>query len=89
MARWSIAFEPKADKDLARLGSMDRARVLRFLADRVAPLDDPRALGKSLTANFDGAWRYRVGAIRIIVRLEFDVLVVVVIAVGNRRDVYR
>lgn len=89
MARWSIAFEPRADKDIARLGSADRARVLRFLTDRLAPLDDPRSLGKALTANFAGAWRYRVGDIRVIVRLEFNVLVVVVIAIGNRRDVYR
>ena len=89
MARWSVSFEPKADKDLQRLGSPDRARVLRYLHDRVAPLDDPRSLGKALTANFAGAWRYRVGDIRIIVRIEFDVLVVVVIAIGNRREVYR
>ena len=46
-------------------------------------------LGKALTANFAGAWRYRVGDIRIIVRLEFDKLVVVVIAIGQRGDIYR
>lgn len=89
MARWSIAFEPKAERDLQRLGSTDRARVLRFLSDRVAPLENPRTLGKALTANFAGAWRYRVGNLRIIARLEFDVLVVVVIAIGGRGDVYR
>jgi mRNA-degrading endonuclease RelE of RelBE toxin-antitoxin system len=36
-----------------------------------------------------GAWRYRLGDIRIIVRLEFDKLVVVVIAIGQRGDIYR
>ncbi len=89
MPRWSISFEPKADKDLQRLSSSDRARVLRYLGDRVAPLDDPRSLGKALTANFAGAWRYRVGDIRIIVRIEFQVLVVVVVAIGNLGDIYR
>ena len=89
MARWSIAFDPRADKDLQRLGSTDRARVLRFLNERLAPLDDPRLLGKALTASFAGGWRYRVGDLRIIVRLEFNVLVVVVIAIGNRGDIYR
>ena len=89
MPKWSISFEPKADKDLRRLSSGDRARVLRYLAERVAPLDDPRSLGKALTADFAGAWRYRVGNLRIIVRIEFDVLVVVVIAVANRGEVYR
>lgn len=89
MVRWSISFEPKADEDLQRLGSGDRARVLRYLHDRVAPLDDPRLLGKALKADFAGAWRYRVGDLRIIVRIEFDRLVVLVIAVGNRGGIYR
>lgn len=89
MTRWSISFEPRADNDLKRLGSGDRARVLRYLHDRVAPLDDPRLLGKALKADFAGAWRYRVGDLRIIVRHEFDRLVVLLIAVGNRGAVYR
>lgn len=89
MTRWSISFEPKADKDLQRLSSGDRARVLRYLHERVGALDDPRQLGKALKADFAGAWRYRVGDLRIIVRLEYDVLVVLVIAVANRGDVYR
>jgi mRNA interferase RelE/StbE len=89
VAAWSISFEPKAEKDLQRLSSVDRSRILRYLSERIAPLDDPRLLGKALTANFAGAWRYRVGDIRIIVRLEFDTLVVVVIAIGQRGDIYR
>jgi mRNA interferase RelE/StbE len=89
VAAWSISFEPKAEKDLQRLSSVDRGRILRYLSERIAPLDDPRLLGKALTASFAGAWRYRVGDIRIIVRLEFDMLVVVVIAIGQRGDIYR
>jgi mRNA interferase RelE/StbE len=89
VSSWSISFDPRADKDLQKLSSIDRARVLRYLAERVAPLNDPRDLGKALQANFAGAWRYRVGDIRIIVRIEFDVLVVVVLAVGQRGNVYR
>lgn len=89
MKLWSISFEPRAEKDLQKLSSADRARVLRYLAERVATLEDPRAQGKALKANFSGAWRYRVGDIRIIVRIELDVLVVVVLAVGHRGDVYR
>ena len=89
MRPWSVSFEPRAEKDLQRLSSADRGRVLRYLAERIAPLDDPRAQGKALKADFAGAWRYRVGDIRIIVRIEFEVLVVVVLAVGHRGDVYR
>lgn len=89
MAKWAISFEPRAEKDLRRLGSGDRARVLRFLSERLAPLDDPRALGKALKADFAGAWRYRLGDLRIIVRIEDEKLEVLVLAVGQRADVYR
>ena len=89
MSRWSISFEPGADRDIQRLSSADRGRVLRYLAERVAVLDDPRQLGKALKANFAGAWRYRVGDIRVIARIEYDRVVVVVLAVGHRGDVYR
>lgn len=63
--------------------------MLRFLAERVALLDDPRALGKALRANFSGLWRYRVGDVRIIVRIEFEQIIIVVLAVGQRSDIYR
>ena len=86
---WAIQFTARAEKDFRKLGSGDRARVLRFLNDRVRPLADPRASGKALQAYFAGAWRCRVGEIRIIVPLEYDVLVVLVLEVGNRREVYR
>jgi mRNA interferase RelE/StbE len=86
---WSVSFEPRAEKDLRKLSGADRARLLRYLHDRVLPLDDPRALGKALQGEFAGAWRYRVGDIRIIVRLEFDVLVMLVVAIGNRGEIYR
>ena len=63
--------------------------MLRFLAERVAPLNDPRSLGKALKADFAGAWRYRVGDVRIIVRIEYDRVLILVLAVGQRGDVYR
>ena len=86
---WTIRFTPRADKDFSKLGSSDRARVLRFLNERVRPVEDPRSLGRALQGKHAGTWRYRVGDIRIIVRIEFDELVVLVLEVGNRREIYR
>lgn len=45
--------------------------------------------GRRCRGEYAGSWRYRVGDIRIIVRLEYDQLVVLVLEVGNRREVYR
>ena len=64
--------------------------MIRFLNDRIRPLDDPRTLGKALqAAEFAGAWRYRVGDIRIVVRIEYGEVVILVLTIGNRGNIYR
>jgi len=72
---------------------LDRAiaqRIRRFLQQRVAPLENPRDIGRKLHGETLGEfWRYRVGDYRIIVTIEDDTLIVLVVEVGHRRDVYR
>jgi mRNA interferase RelE/StbE len=89
MPAWSVRIERKADRDLQRLGQQDRARVLRFLRERVATLPDPRALGAALRGPLSGRWKYRVGDIRIIADIRDTELIILVIEVGNRREIYR
>jgi mRNA interferase RelE/StbE len=86
---WRNAFDRRAFKDLERLRTVDRERVRRFLDGRILTLGDPRTVGSPLTGGLGGLWRYRVGDVRIIARIEDDRFVVLVVAVGNRRDVYR
>ncbi len=61
----------------------------RFLDDRLLQRDDPREIGAPLAGEFTGLWRYRVGDIRILARIEDDRFMVLVIAVRHRREVYR
>ena len=89
MSRFSVQLEPKAIKDLRRLGSVERGRVLRYLHDRVSNLDDPRQLGSSLSGTLAGLWRYRVGDVRIIANIDDGQLVILVVAVGTRGEIYR
>ena len=89
MAAWTVRVTPKAERGLARLSGQDRARVYRFLHERIPALIDPRALGAALTGRFSGQWKYRVGDIRIIAEIRDKELVILVIEVGNRREVYR
>lgn len=89
MSRWSVVIEPSAQKDLRKLGGRDGARVLRFLHDRIGKLDNPWQLGSPLKGQLAEYWRYRVGDLRILCRIEDEKLIVLVIAVGNRREIYR
>jgi mRNA interferase RelE/StbE len=75
---------------MGKLDKNEAKRLTTFLRQRLATLDDPRSTGKALTGPQLGAyWRYRVGDYRIICDIQDDVLCILVIEVGNRRDVYR
>jgi mRNA interferase RelE/StbE len=71
------------------LGGAERAAVLRYLHERIEGDEDPKRFGKALVGPLAGLWRYRVGDVRIIVRVEADVLVVLVVKIENRGTVYR
>ncbi len=87
---WKVRFDPAAEKELAKLDRQPAARILRFLFDRVAKLDDPRSIGEALKGSKLGdLWKYRVGDYRIIVDLRDGELCVLVLRIGNRREVYR
>jgi mRNA interferase RelE/StbE len=87
---WKIEFDPAASKELDKLDSVATKRVLRFLYDRVSQLDDPRSIGEALKGSKLGEfWKYRVGDYGIISRIEDGKLLILVVKIGNRRDVYR
>jgi mRNA interferase RelE/StbE len=87
---WSIEFDPDALKDLKKLDKPVQQRIRDFLAQRLAVSDDPRAIGEALAGKRLGNyWKYRVGDWRIICDIHDDKIVVRVLRVGNRREVYR
>ena len=87
---WRIEFDGKAKKDLAALDKVVARRITRFLRERVSLLDDPRSIGEALKGSKLGDfWKYRVGDYRLISSIEDGVMRILVVKVGNRRDVYR
>lgn len=87
---YEIEFDPEAVKDLRKLDRSIQARLLGFLRQRVAPLENPRDLGEALTgATLGSYWKYRVGDWRIICDIQDRRLIVRVLRLGDRRDIYR
>ena len=87
---WQIELDRAAVRDLKRLDRPTAQRILTFLRDRVAVLDDPRSIGEALRGSRLGEfWKYRVGDYRVIARIEDAAVRVLVVRIGNRRDVYR
>ncbi|RWX76032.1 type II toxin-antitoxin system RelE/ParE family toxin [Neorhizobium lilium] len=87
---WKIEFLREAERDLAKLGSEEIRRILKFLNTRIASLEDPRLVGEALHGPVLGKyWKYRVGQHRIIADIRDDAVRVIVVRVGHRREVYR
>ena len=87
---WAINYTESALRQLKKLDKSIALRVLDCMDERVATLDDPRTLGKNLVGTKLGAyWRYRVGDIRVICSIQDGEMCVLVIELGNRREIYR
>jgi mRNA interferase RelE/StbE len=86
---WTIEFDERAQRDLARLDKPVQREITRYLDNRIASSADPRHFGHALGHDLSGLWRYRVRDFRIICKIEHDRLVVLVVAIGHRSDVYK
>jgi len=85
---WTVEFDDRARRELRRLDAKTQQIILRYLRERIAGAEDPKRFGRPLRRNLAGLWRYRVGDYRLICRLEENRLVVLVLQVGHRREVY-
>ena len=86
---WRIKLTETAKRQLAKLDKTAAKRITAFLRERLGQLDNPRHLGKALTGPLGGYWRYRVGDYRIVCGIQDKEFIILVIEVGNRKDVYR
>jgi mRNA interferase RelE/StbE len=87
---WSIDLDPRAKRELKQLDPQVARRINRFLFERVASLENPRSIGDALKGTELGhLWKYRVGDYRIIASIEDKLVRVLVVRIGNRREVYR
>lgn len=87
---WKVELDPAAERELDKLDPQIARRILAFLHGRVATLEDPRSIGEALKGSKLGEfWKYRVGDYRIISSIEDGALRVLVVKIGNRKEVYR
>ena len=80
---------PEVEKDLGTLGKTEVRRIIATLENRIAKLDDPRQLGRALSGDLSGYWRWRIGDYRVVARIEDERVTILVVRVGHRREVYR
>lgn len=85
---WTIKISERALRSLRKMDKQVARRIRDKLAE-ISTLENPRSTGKALTGSLAGVWRYRVGDYRILCDIEDNELVVIIIDVAHRREVYR
>ncbi len=84
---WKIEFTKQVEKTFAKIDKNKKKRITDYLKNRA--LQEPRSLGKSLSGGLSGLWRYRVGDYRIICEIQDKQLLVLVVEVGHRKEIYK
>ena len=85
---YKIEFEERAFEDFSKLDGSVKKQIQKYL-DKLAMRQNPRTLGEPLQENLSAYWKYRVGDYRLVAEIKDDVLVVLMLAVGHRRDIYK
>ena len=86
---YKIEFAYDAFKELGKLDRYTQKLITSWIKKHLQNIENPRSIGKPLVGNKNGQWRYRIGDYRLLCLIEDDKLVILVIKIGHRRDVYK
>ena len=87
--KYHVEFSKGALKDIKKLDKATAELILGWIRKNLEGCENPRAHGKGLTANRSGEWRYRVGDYRLLAEIQEGKLLILMLAVGHRSEVYR
>jgi mRNA interferase RelE/StbE len=86
---WAIEYTETAQRQLRKLDKPTARRILDFMDERIAGAKDPRSVSKALQGPLGSFWSYRVGDFRVICEIQDPAIRILVIRIGNRKEVYR
>lgn len=85
---FSVAYSKKASKALDKMDAFDSKLILSWIDKNLNGCADPRTFGKGLSGDRSNEWRYRVGDYRVIAEIKDNEVLILVVAIGHRRDIY-
>lgn len=86
---YQVRFGKRAQKALKKIDKHQSLLIMSWIHKNLVNTDDPRQLGKGLVGNRSGEWRYRIGDYRLIADINDETIMILVLEVGHRREVYR
>lgn len=86
--KYKVEFTEKAVKQLKKMDRHTSALIVGWIRKNLEGCENPRQHGKGLTADKSGQWRYRVGDYRLLAEIEDDRIVILILSIGHRREIY-
>lgn len=86
--KFKVEFTKSAVKELKKLDKYTAKLIMAWIRKNLEGCADPRRHGKGLSANRSGQWRYRVGDYRLIAEIQDDVVIILILSIGHRKDIY-
>ncbi len=87
--KYAVEYTPQAVKELKKLDKHTRSMIIGWIEKNLVGCENPRQKGKGLTANRSGQWRYRIGDYRLLAEIQDNRIVILILAVGHRSEVYQ
>lgn len=85
---YRVRYEGAAQKQLKKMDRFQARLLVSWIGKHLEGSDNPRAIGKGLVGNRSGEWRYRVGDYRIIANIDDQLITILILTIGHRKDVY-
>ena len=87
--KYSVEFKPKVRKQIDSLDAPIRRRITKWIENNLEGCTNPRAKGKALEGDWEGYWRYRVSNYRLIADIKDDKIIILIVNVDKRNDIYK
>jgi len=85
---WTVEYTRTAETQLRKLDRQIARRILDYLDDKIAPLENPRSRGKALVGPLGELWRYRIGDYRVVCEIQDNVMRILLVETGHRKQIY-
>lgn len=87
--KYKVVFTEREKKQLKKLDKYTAALLLGWLEKNINDCENPRIHGKGFVENKSGQWRYRIGDYRVICEIQDEEIIVLVLEIGHRREIYK
>ena len=85
---YSVETTPRFDKEFKKLDRYTQKMIKAWIEKNLVNCNNPRIHGKVLIKNKSGKWRYRIGNYRLICEIQDDRIVILILEIGHRREIY-